>query len=390
LVEKVVPVRVLFCVTSLDRHDGGIASVNRNIVRALAGMATKAGPVELAVLAYHRGVPDVPAAYLDGHRFSRAVGCESSRRRFLQHFIRIGLAWRPDLVLIDHLHLSVIPYLCRWLVHVPYVVMCHGIEFDENLSPLRKAAFRRAAARLTNSCFTAERLRKMFPNVRIDPCELALDDVGMDESAREVTSLPDAFGTVRTLGDKIALIVGRLSAAERYKGHDQLIAIMPALIDQIPDAQLVIVGSGDDLERLKSLARDNGAGSAVLFSGFAQADLLAALYRRCRLFVMPSRGEGFGLVYLEAMRFAKPCLASRVDAGSEVVVDGETGLLVDPDNLDEMREALELVLGNEALAIRLGQAGLIRLNERFRFEHYRDRLRQNLARVAPFADENGF
>src|SRR5262249_34823734 len=128
---------------------------------------------------------------------------------------------------------------------------------------------------------------------------------------------------------------------------DQLIAIMPSIVDRTPDAQLVVVGTGDDLERLKSLARESGAGKAVLFTGFASPELLACLYSRCRLFAMPSRGEGFGLVYLEAMRFAKPCIASTVDAGREVVADGETGLLVDPDNLEELRGAVERLLRDD-------------------------------------------
>jgi phosphatidylinositol alpha-1,6-mannosyltransferase len=269
-------------------------------------------------------------------------------------------------------------------VRVPYVVTCHGIEFDHDVTNLRRAAFVAARSRLTNSHFTADRLRKMFPGVQIDPCELALDDLGVPEKgAKSVASLTDAFSLSQPLGKRFALIVSRLAAAERYKGHDQLIAIMPSIIEKTPDAQLVIVGAGDDFERLKCLARESGAGNAILFTGFAPPELLASLYSRCRLFAMPSRGEGFGLVYLEAMRFAKPCIASTIDAGREVVADGETGLLVDPDNREELRVAVERLLRDDALATRLGKTGLARLEGRYRFGHYRARLQDRLATVVP-------
>ena len=375
------PIRVLLFLTSLHPTQGGIASANRNVVRALFEMGPE---VATGVLAYHGATPELPADYLNKRQFSFAVGCESSKLRLVSQYIRLSLSWRPALIFVDHLHLAVIPYLFRWIVRVPFVVTCHGIEFDHAVTKLRRVAFLRARSRLTNSNFTADRLRRMFPGVQIDACELALDDLGIPEDAAEnVDSLIDAFGLSQPLGQRFVLIVSRLASKERYKGHDQLIAIMPSIIDKIPDAQLVIVGAGDDAERLQALARESGAGKAVLFTGFAPPELLAALYARCRLFAMPSRGEGFGLVYLEAMRFAKPCVASTVDAGREVVADGETGLLVDPDNLEELRAAVERLLRDDALAARLGKTGLARLEGRYRFRHYRARLQEKLAEVVP-------
>jgi phosphatidylinositol alpha-1,6-mannosyltransferase len=288
------------------------------------------------------------------------------------------------LVFVDHVYLAVVPYLFRRLVACPYVLYCHRIELEQPLSWLRRAAYRGAALRLCNSAFMASRLPERFPGYAVVPCEPIIDELAMPPSAAEpVACLPDAFGTPRALAERFVLIVGRLAASERYKGHDQLIGIMPGLIDQVPDAQLVIAGSGDDADRLKGLARDSGKGHAVLFAGFASPGVLATLLTRCRLFAMPSRGEGFGLVYLEAMRFGKPCIASRGDAGEDVVADGRTGLLVDPQDLDELREAVARLLQDEELAERLGRAGLERFNRSYQFPHYRARLRDRLALVLP-------
>jgi glycosyltransferase involved in cell wall biosynthesis len=376
--------RLLLCLTSLHPTQGGIASINRNIVRALQSMKGENLDLDVWVLAYHGEAPHLRPEYLEGKPLFQAEGCRSSRWQFARRYAWIGWRWKPDLVFVDHVYLAVVPYLFRRLVASPYVLYCHRIELEQPLSWLRRAGYRGAALRLCNSPFMAGRLPERFPGSAVIPCEPIIDECAMPSSAAEpVASLPDAFGTPRTLGERFVLIVGRLAAGERYKGHDQLIGIMPGLIDQVPDAQLVVAGGGDDADRLKALARDSGKGQAVLFAGFASPGVLATLFTRCRLFAMPSRGEGFGLVYLEAMRFGKPCIASHGDAGEDVVADGRTGLLVDPQNLDELREAVARLLRDEELAERLGRAGLERFNRSYRFPHYRARLRDRLALVLP-------
>jgi phosphatidylinositol alpha-1,6-mannosyltransferase len=382
--QSVKELRILLCLTSLDPSQGGIAAVNRMVVRALEPIANGDREIKLSALVYHGGNPQLGPAYAQHLGLLDAEGCFSSRGRFLRRYAWSCLRWRPALVFVDHLHLAVVPYLWSRLLGAPYVLFCHGIEFDEKLTPLRQRAFRSATKRLSNSRFTARRVMGLVPDVVVEPCELGLEDVALAlDNQEQVAFVPDAFGRPQALGKRFVLIVSRLAGGERYKGHDQLIAVMRSLIEQIPDAQLIIAGDGDDRERLQQLAREADAGHAICFAGFVSAGVLANLFSRCRLFAMPSRGEGFGLVYLEAMRFAKPCIASRVDAGSEVVADGVSGLLVDPANIEEIRTALARLLCDDELAIRLGHAGLERLNQQYRFSHFRQRLRARLAEVVP-------
>lgn len=376
-----MPSRILLCLNSLDIHRGGIASVNRNILRALRAIGEEVGGVEVHAVVYHdaHGAPD-PAN--DPIRFV-FLGCGSSRRRFLAQYASQALAWRPHLIFIDHLHLAVVPHLARFLCPAPRVLFCHGIEFDSGISPLRRRAFQAARLRLSNSQFTARRLMANFPGCPVEPCELGIEELPTEETTDGPVRLPDAFGRQRELKEHGILIVARLSAAERYKGHDQLITLIPTLRESVPQVQLIVAGEGDDLNRLKALARERGSGEAVLFTGFAAPELLTALFARCRMFAMPSRGEGFGLVYLEAMRFAKPCVASRVDGGMEVVDDGVTGLHVDPDDPDELRAAILRLMHDDRLAARLGRAGREKLDRCYRFEHFRHRLQARLAEVLP-------
>ena len=162
-------------------------------------------------------------------------------------------------------------------------------------------------------------------------------------------------GTVRPLGERMLLLVGRMDTRERGKGHDALLAVLPGLLEQFPDVQLVLVGPGDDSDRLTRLACRRGLGHAVFVPGYLEPKTLGGLYRRCYAFTMPSRQEGFGLVYLEAMNFAKPCLGCWDDGAEDVIVHGQTGYLVrDPFNRGELAAALSELLSDPVKAKEMG------------------------------------
>src|SRR6185295_10340629 len=183
------------------------------------------------------------------------------------------------------------------------------------------------------------------------------------------------------LGRGFLLLVARMASGERYKGHDQILEALPGLLATHSGARLVVAGDGDDRARLEAKAASLGLGDAVVFTGFVSEATLAELYRRCAAFVMPSRGEGFGLVYLEAMRAARPVLATRGSAAEEIVRHGETGLLVDPDDRPELTAALSLLLGDSERARRMGEAGHTRWQQEFGIERFRERLRPLLERL---------
>jgi phosphatidylinositol alpha-1,6-mannosyltransferase len=100
---------------------------------------------------------------------------------------------------------------------------------------------------------------------------------------------------------------------------------------------------------------------------------------------MPSRGEGFGLVYLQAMRAAIPCLGSRDDAAADVIVDGETGLLVPRQDPDAIAGALVRLLADDTRRRRMGEAGRRRFENTFTYPRFRARLAGILARAFPIA-----
>jgi glycosyltransferase involved in cell wall biosynthesis len=194
--------------------------------------------------------------------------------------------------------------------------------------------------------------------------------------------LEAADGRRYPLGARALLLVARLDPREGGKGHAELIAVLPRLLEHFPDVQLVFAGPGSGREPLEQQARQSGVAHAVFFPGRVEGRTLNDLYRQCYAFVMPSRQEGFGLVYLEAMSFAKPCLGCFDDGAEDVVVDGETGRLIhDPRDPQELLGALRSLLENPARAARLGENGRRRLQANFTAEHHRDRFRTAIAEL---------
>jgi glycosyltransferase involved in cell wall biosynthesis len=153
-----------------------------------------------------------------------------------------------------------------------------------------------------------------------------------------------------------------MDSRERYKGHDTLLELWPAVRRTTPDAQLLVVGDGDDATRLRQKAADTCDG--ITFLGRVDEPTLASLYRDATFFVMPSADEGFGLVFLEAMRASTPCIAA-FGAAEEFIRDGHNGLIVDPDDDNELLAAIEHLFADRQQRMRMGAAAAQLVNTQF-------------------------
>jgi phosphatidyl-myo-inositol dimannoside synthase len=154
---------------------------------------------------------------------------------------------------------------------------------------------------------------------------------------------------------------------ERYKGHDTMVRALALVLAKVPDAQWVVIGDGSLRPGLEQLARSYGVAGSIRFLGAVSDDRRDAWLARAQLLAMPSRlpagdfaGEGFGIVYLEAAAHGKPVVAGNVGGAVDAVVDGETGLLVDPLDPLALAEAITRLLQDGELARRLGAAGQAR------------------------------
>jgi len=176
-----------------------------------------------------------------------------------------------------------------------------------------------------------------------------------------------------------------MDSSERYKGHDVALQALPSALAKVPSLKYIVVGDGDDRPRLERLARDLGVAENVLFTGSLSDPELAAIYRRSDVFLLPARtvlddrspkGEGFGIVFLEAMGFGKPVIGPKYGAPAELIRDGENGLLVDPESPASVAEALVKLLSDPGAARRMGAAGTEWVNAHYSYASFRERVRK--------------
>jgi phosphatidylinositol alpha-1,6-mannosyltransferase len=269
----------------------------------------------------------------------------------------------------SHLGLSRVQAYIPSLWRRPYGVFIHGIEAWRPLPPVQRQILSGATLRVANSRLTARKVTEANPGVGpILVCPLALPadfDAPGNANGSEV---PFA------LGSKAVVLVARMMASERYKGHDELLTAWPAVRTRVPDARLVFVGDGDDVTRLRARAEELGVADAVIFTGFVPDASLRAIYQRAAVFAMPSAGDGFGLVYLEAMAHRLPCLGSVHDAAGEIIRDGETGFLVDRGDIPTVAERLSVLLADDSRRLQMGQSGYRRWREEFTYEQFARRM----------------
>lgn len=270
----------------------------------------------------------------------------------------------PDLVLILHLHLAplALPYLLRGARCASFL---HGIEAWQPLRRREVAVLARSLL-MANSQWTADQFHRA--NALLAQAPVRITHPGIAAETPAAVSCPWVAG-------KFALITGRMHPGERYKGHDQLLDLWPRLRQRVPDAQLIIAGGGNDRDRLRARATALGLDDAVRFTGLISDGELAWLYQHCSFFVLPSRGEGFGLVFLEAMRAGKACIGG-IGAAAEIIADGQSGRIVDPDDPEALYQALLRMFTNEAEAMEMGHVGRERFLANFTEEQFGLRLRR--------------
>ena len=363
------------CVLSASTfsQEGGIQRVTRMLLRCLRETWPEVG-IDLFSLHDHNtlAASRVLLAEMKAGAL-RFAPCNSFRAKYSLGALRNLVVTRPSLVISDHAHLNVIPWLARPLTNFRWVSLVHYAELP-SLGPMRRQALQGSDLVIAVSEFTARETRRLLAQdcPPLVVCHLGLNLEYVASANARKTIVP------QLLGRRNVLIVGRMADQDRDKGHEALLRSLPTVAEHVPDVQLVIVGRGGDEARLRRLATQLEVEPFVHFAGRVPDHELPAYYDAADVFAMPSYAEGFGLVYLEAMYHRIPCIAGNRDGAKEVVLDGETGLLVEPGNVTQLQEALLRLLLDRDLARRLGANGRDRLDQYFTCEEFSKRLRNAL------------
>jgi len=362
--------RVLLLTPSL-RQVGGVQSYTRQLI---AGLNEVLGKDNVRVV-------EVGALPVARARGSTAIPAWA-KSRFAASAAAVAITWRPDLIVCVHIGVAPVARLIQSLTNARYWLVLHGIEVWDALAPAKLRALRAADRHISLSRFT---LQAATERHSLNPPNPIWLPPYLDTRA-------NLFGGNSV--SHVVLTVGRLSASERYKGHDVMLEAWPGVVARLSDASYWIVGDGDDRARLESKVTQLGVGESVKFLGSLTGDALQDCYARCDLFAMPamsepfaspSRGEGFGLVYVEAMAHGKPVLAAKTGAPGEFIRDGEFGMLVDPADANEVRDALLTLLSDNQHSRTMGAAGRDWVRNELTFENFCERLREAL-RVDPSSE----
>lgn len=301
--------------------------------------------------------------------YSRAEGPNSNRSRGDDSRARAILAAAkqnvsPDLVVVWQIGLlKLLPFL-RYKNGASTAVFLHGIEAWKEQSWLTRRLTGHINLFLCNSEYTWKRFCSFNPSLAAIPHKTV--PLGLAAPATVKSSAPAT--------PPAALMLSRLSKTENYKGHREVIQAWPQVMQKHKDAQLWIAGDGDQRRELEELAISQRLGESIKFFGKVSEDKKHDLMEACRCLVMPSRGEGFGLVYLEAMRIGRPCLVSTVDAGREVVNPPEAGLAANPDDGEQLADSLVRLLTDGPEWQQWSRQARHRYESNYTAEHFQKRL----------------
>jgi phosphatidylinositol alpha-1,6-mannosyltransferase len=280
-------------------------------------------------------------------------------------------------ILVSHvLPVGTAAMLAYWFTGIPYVIVCHGLDVRMAASNpwkewLADLVFRNAELVIANSASTAATIKKITPE--LNPMVLTPGVHVAAMISKEEARVKLGIGA----DEEIILSVGRLI---KRKGFDLLLEATEKLKDR-ENVRTVIIGDGQELPNLKQLAEH--LKHRVTFITDAKDEDLALWYAAADLFCLPAREsstdvEGFGIVYLEAAAHGLPVLATNVGGVSEAVVDGETGILIPPDDAEKLAEELRRLLSDPQLRSLLGQTGRDRVSQDFTWTSRWERLNKAL------------
>jgi phosphatidylinositol alpha-1,6-mannosyltransferase len=366
--------RLFLIGTEFFSASGGIQYVNRLLWHALQEFASHT-PSEMQVFAY--GDPantPVPAGFADEHIVWHAAG--RSRTAIAGQLARELSRATPHVVLFTHVSLLKLMPMVRWLApRARCAVLGHGVEVWEPLPSRLHRELLRCASVVTPSEYTRRRLIEVNG---VAPSVTAVLPHGLTPEWQEPS---DRRIAADNRGLRF-LTVTRLSSADAYKGVDITIRAMPRILERCPEAEFHIIGEGSDRLRLEKLAGDTGVRAQVQFRGELRGDDLRQAYESASIFVLPSTQEGFGIVFAEAMSHSLPVVGARAAAAPEVVLDGETGILVPPEAPEQLASAVSGLLLLPEERARMGAAGQKRVRENYLYRHFAARWHRWLASVA--------
>jgi phosphatidylinositol alpha-1,6-mannosyltransferase len=323
---------------------GGIQSFTLRLIEVMGGLVNDnqvAGAICISLNDSTEALRQHPAMPVN-------VDVWGGNRSKLQFIIQ-SLKIKPKIntLIVGHLHLAPLALALKKLGIInKYFIILYGIEAWQQASFLQSKGLLGASKIIAISHFTATECANYnaIPIERFEIIPLCADERNINPSVN-----------FKLTGSFKLLCVARQDKSERYKGFEQLFQALALLKDSHPAIHLNLIGNGNDQDRLKQVTFQLGITEQVTFWGALSDEELAAAYADCDVFTMPSKKEGFGIVFLEAMRFGKPCIGGNHGGTPEVIIHEESGFLVDYDDISALVKNISTLAYDPNLCIKMGK-----------------------------------
>jgi len=329
---------VLFLTLRTFSSTGGIEKVSKIAGKALYEIAKETGGT-LSVCSMYDQQQEVDEKYFPAQIFT---GFGIRKLKFMIKCLQKGI--NNEVLILSHVNLLLPGYLVRLLSpKTRLVLIAHGIEVWEKFIGFKKFMLHRCDRILTVSHYTSDVLRSVneVPDHKLQVLNNCLDPfLQLPPCEKKNERFLEKYRLSKD--DKILMTLTRLAARERYKGYDIVIESLQKLRQTHPMLKYLIVGKYDSKEkaRLDDMITKTGLEGMVTFAGFVPDEELADHFNLADIYIMPSEKEGFGIVFIEAMYYNKPVIAGNKDGSVDALLDGKLGLLVNPESLDEVTDAI--------------------------------------------------
>jgi glycosyltransferase involved in cell wall biosynthesis len=366
-------VNTLFLTLRTFSATGGIEKVCKVAGKALYEQSIYTNIHTKVYSMYDHGADADGNDYFPAEMFT---GFAKKKLSFILSAVLLGR--KNSIVLLSHVNLLLVGWLIKLISPTTkLVLMVHGIEVWSRLKWHQRIMLRSCNRILSVSHFTAD---KMVAIQGVKPSMIHVLNNCLDPflQQRKENYNKNEFRKIYQFApeDQVLFTLTRLSSKERYKGYDQVIQCIGRLSNQHPHIKYLIAGryDADEKEYLDRLIQQNGIAERVVFTGFIPDEDLVAHFMMSDLYVMPSRKEGFGIVFIEAMYYGLPVIAGNKDGSVDALLNGALGKLVDPASIEEIEQSIDQVLNDKAKYA----PNLELLMNSFGYDEYKRRLEEAL------------
>jgi glycosyltransferase involved in cell wall biosynthesis len=356
---------------------GGLEKFNRCFLKALNQIEAEGNLISQASSLYDTTT--------DERYYPRAKykGFGRSRMKFVLSGILQGM--KQDVIVLGHINLAIVGVVAKTLwPRKKLVLITHGIEVWGAASSIQKMLLAKADKIFAVSEYTR---RKLIDIHGVDERKTALFYNTIDPYFPVPNTYSKSGELMRRYGlkesDKVLFTLCRLSSNEQYKGYDNVIKALKMLIAKYPDLRYVIAGKYDAIEkeRIDLLLKEYGLTDKVILTGFVADDEIVSHYQLADVYIMPSKGEGFGIVFIEAMACGRRVIAGNKDGSVDALKNGQLGKLVDPENVEDIATSIDTYLSAEPWSSINALQMKNDVMASFGFDVYKQRLRTLLTTV---------